>query len=112
MQWVRILATIDNHHLARCAKLASLTGLTPHCYWLRAPSRSEQLSLSLTSIRDFASAKFSRTRLGAVQSLWIHLASAAPPAKKVNHEMALERFSCRQRPKSGVKPSLPQTVLE
>jgi hypothetical protein len=26
------------------------------------------------------------------------MASAAPPAKKVNHEIAPERFSCRQRP--------------
>jgi hypothetical protein len=50
--------------------------------------------------------------LGAVQSLWIHLASAAPPAKKVNHEMAPERFSCRPRPTWRVEPSLPQTALE
>jgi site-specific DNA recombinase len=56
--------------------------------------------------------KFSWRRLGAMQSLWIHLASVAPPAKKVNHEMAPERFSCRRRPKLRVKPSLPQTALE
>ena len=28
-----------------------------------------------------------------LQSLWLRLTSAAPPAKKVNHEMAPERFS-------------------
>src|ERR1700752_3203641 len=47
-----------------------------------------------------------------MQSLWIYLASAAPPAKKVNHERAPERFSCRLRPKWRVEPSLPQTILE
>jgi hypothetical protein len=66
----------------------------------------------LTSIRDLTSAKFSWTRLGAIQSLWIHLASAAPPAKKVNHETAPERFFGRLQPKWRIEPSLPQTALE
>ena len=39
------------------------------------------------------------------------LTSAAPPAKKVNHEMAPERFAQRPHPKSRVQPSLPQILL-
>jgi hypothetical protein len=38
--------------------------------------------------------------------------SAAPPTKKVNHEMAPERFSCRLRPKWRLEPSLPHIALE
>src|ERR1019366_10316926 len=47
-----------------------------------------------------------------LQSVCLRLASAAPPAKKVNHEMAPERFSQRPQPKSRVKPSLPRIALD
>jgi hypothetical protein len=86
-------------------------GLMPTINSSEAIRRGTARPFAQEPVLQLASAKFSWTRLGP-QSLWIHLASAAPPAKKVNHEMAPQRFFGRPRPKWRVEPSLPRTALE
>jgi hypothetical protein len=56
----------------------------------RVEIRSDRVDITLSRCRLTQLLAGSISRL---QSLWLRVTSAAPPAKKVNHEMAPERFS-------------------
>ena len=53
----------------------------------------EQVTPNRESSSVFAEDKSSNSASSRLQSLRLRLTSAAPPAKKINHEMAPERFS-------------------
>jgi hypothetical protein len=88
---LRILARA--HHIQ--ARLSQNPKLTVHGIAREAFCKFPRAPLTSRAIFGFA---------------WRRL--PAPSPKKVNHEMAPERFSRRRRPKSSLKPSLVQIALQ
>src|SRR5262249_5367507 len=99
--------------------MASATDEVANGHDLRAVTRTQgvtNMNRAGAEVRRLLLRYFRNREKGAITiaqtpnfALVVFLVStAAPPAKKVNHEMAPERFSCRLRPKWRREPSLPQ----